>query len=105
MYVFGDVLTDFMMVIDIKKALLMLCSLKDGYNKVNIKLKYSEISSIEDDKSALKMIEDEAVKDKPNLTLIVKDVYHTFWFYDLNAQKSAELCTKQIQKQYKANKS
>ena len=38
-----------MMVIDIKKGISMLCSLKDGSIKVDIKLKYSEISTIPQD--------------------------------------------------------
>ena len=92
------------MIIDIKKGLLMLCSLKDGYNKVDIKVKYSEIASMEQDNVAFKIRENELIKTKPNLTLIVKDIAHTFWFHDLNAKKSALMCIQQIQRQYKAKK-
>ena len=60
-----------MMIIDIKKGISMLCSLKDGYNKVDIKLKYSEIAAIQQDNVASKLMDNESIKDKPNFSLMV----------------------------------
>ena len=93
-----------MMVIDIKKGLLFLCSLKDALSVLDLKLKNSEIIPIEKDKIAMKIIENELVKDKPNLSIFLKDICYTFWFYDLNAKKSALMCIQRVQKPNKIKK-
>eukprot|EP01084_Bolivina_argentea_P097820 175842_1 len=104
LYYTKENLTDFMMVIDIKKALLMLCSLKDGYAKMQIKLKKSEIGSKDLDPK-VKNVSQELIKDKPNISIVTKDIYYTFWFYDSNTMQTALMCiqrampkTKQIKK-------
>jgi len=97
-YLCADKLIEFMMVIDIKKGLLMLCSLKDGYNKLDLKMKNAEIVPLEKNKLALNVMDHALVQKKPNLTVSVKDKLHTFWFYDVNAYRSAVMCIQRIQK-------
>ena len=97
-------LQDFMMVIDIKKGFLYLCSLKDALSVLHIKLKHSQIIHIQKDTIAMKIIQHELVKGKPNLSVFVNDVCYTFWFYHENAKQSALMCIQRVQKSPKKKK-
>ena len=103
-YLLGKKLKPFMMVIDIKKGVLMLCSLKDGYNKLNLRLRNVVIAQDEITKLSSDVDNRLFVEDKPSLTIIKNNILFTFWFHDLNAKQSALMCIQQIQKPNKAKK-